>query len=126
MASGFRRFIKKVFIVCNIIVAAVFLLACLVPYLNPQTWWFMSILGLGFPFLLLALLLFLIFWLFVKRKFIFISIIAMLIGWKSITLLFSFHQQVRFDYKKPSDRLRIVTWNVARFIELKRNTNEGS
>jgi len=126
MASGFRRFIKKVFIVCNIIVAAVFLLACLVPYLNPQTWWFMSILGLGFPFLLLALLLFLIFWLFVKRKFIFISIIAMLIGWKSISLLFSFHQQVRFDYKKPADRLRIVTWNVARFIELKRNTNEGS
>jgi len=126
MASGFRRFIKKVFIICNIIVAAIFLLACLVPYLNPQTWWFMSILGLGFPFLLLALLLFLIFWLFVKRKFIFISIIAMLIGWKSISLLFSFHQQVRFDYKKPADRLRVVTWNVARFIELKRNTNEGS
>ena len=50
----------------------------------------------------------------------------MLIGWKSISLLFSFHQQVRFDYKKPADRLRVVTWNVARFIELKRNTNEGS
>jgi endonuclease/exonuclease/phosphatase family metal-dependent hydrolase len=126
MASGFRRFVKKSVIICNIVIAVVFLFACLAPYLNPQTWWFMSILGLGFPFLLLALILFLIFWLFIKRKYIFISIISMLIGWKSISLLFAVHQQIRFDYKKPADRLRIVTWNVARFIELKRNTNEGS
>jgi endonuclease/exonuclease/phosphatase family metal-dependent hydrolase len=126
MATGFRRFVKRFFIICNIILAVVFLLACLAPYLNPQTWWFVSILGLGFPFLLAVLFLFLIFWLFVKRKFIFISLVAMLIGWKSISLLFAFHQQIRFDYKKPFDHLRIVTWNVARFIELKKNNNEGS
>ncbi|MES1220785.1 MAG: endonuclease/exonuclease/phosphatase family protein, partial [Bacteroidota bacterium] len=126
MAVGFRRFIKKSFIICNILVAFVFLLACLVPYLNPTTWWFISILGLGLPFLLAALIVFLIFWLFVKRKFIFISLVAMLIGWKSISLLFAFHQQTRFDYKKRQDELRIVTWNVARFIELKQNNNEGS
>ncbi|MBS1607416.1 MAG: endonuclease/exonuclease/phosphatase family protein [Bacteroidetes bacterium] len=126
MASAFRRFVKKTAILCNCILAVIFLLACLAPYLNPEKWWFISILGLGFPFLLAGHFLFLIFWLFVKRKFIFISLITMLIGWKSISLLFAFHQQVRFDYKKPADRLRIVTWNVARFIELKKNNNEGS
>ncbi|MGC4035378.1 MAG: endonuclease/exonuclease/phosphatase family protein [Chitinophagaceae bacterium] len=124
--ARFRSFVKKSFIVINILIAVVFLLACLAPYLNPSIWWFISILGLAFPVLLLLLFLFLFFWLFVKRKFVFISIIAMLIGWKGISVLFAAHQQIRFDYKKRNNELRILTWNVARFIELKRNENEGS
>ena len=33
--------------IINIVVVFLFLLACLVPYLNPQSWWFISFLGLG-------------------------------------------------------------------------------
>lgn len=126
MAFTFRRIVKNSILTCNIIAAIIFLLTCLAPYLNPEKWWFVSILGLGFPFLLIVLFLFLIFWFFVKPKFVFISLITLLIGWKNISVVFSFHKQVRFDYKKPADHLRILTWNVARFIELKRNNNEGS
>lgn len=126
MAAAFRRFTKRVLIIINIVVAAVFLLACLAPYMDTSKWWVMSILALGFPFLLLTVILFLFFWLFVKFRYIFISIIALLIGWKNISRLFAFHTQTTFNYAKPRDVLRIVTWNVARFIELKKNTNEGS
>lgn len=58
MANKLRLFTKRFFIYTNVIVALVFLLACLVPYLNPANWWFISVLGLAFPFLLLAVILF--------------------------------------------------------------------
>ena len=126
MATAFRRFTKRVLIILNIIVAAIFLLACLAPYLDTSTWWFMSVLALGFPFLLIAVILFFIFWLFVKFKYVVISVIALLTGWKNISRLFAVHPQTTFNYAKSQAVLRIVTWNVARFIELKKNTNEGS
>ena len=50
----------------------------------------------------------------------------MLIGWKSISVFFAFHIPDKFDYNKPPNTLRVVHWNVARFMELKRNNNKGS
>jgi hypothetical protein len=35
-------FTKRFFIYSNVIVVFIFILSCLVPYLNPQTWWFIS------------------------------------------------------------------------------------
>ena len=48
------------------------------------------------------------------------------IGFKSISVFFAFHIPVTFNYKKDPGTIRIVTWNVARFVELKRNNNKGS
>jgi endonuclease/exonuclease/phosphatase family metal-dependent hydrolase len=127
MASKLRVFTKRFFIYTNIAVVLIFLLACLVPYLNPQKWWFISFLGLAFPFLLIAVLFFLAGWLIIaKPRLAVISAIALLLGFKSISVFFAFHNTAFFNYKKEPHTLRIVTWNVARFIELKRNTNKGS
>ena len=41
-------------------------------------------------------------------------------------MFFAFHNPGTFAYKKEPGTFRIITWNVARFIELKRNTNKGS
>jgi endonuclease/exonuclease/phosphatase family metal-dependent hydrolase len=127
MASKFRVFTKRFFIYSNITVVFFFLLSCLVPYLNPQKWWFISFLGLAFPFLLIVVLFFLVGWLIIaKPRLALISGIALLLGFKSISVFFAFHRSGNFNYKKEPNTLRIVTWNVARFIELKRNTNKGS
>jgi endonuclease/exonuclease/phosphatase family metal-dependent hydrolase len=125
MATKLRLFTKRLLICANVVVAFFFLLACLSPYLNPSTWWFISFLGLAFPFLLLFVLAFLIWWLFVKKKYALISGIPLLIGIKSITLFFAFHTG-NFDNAKTPGSIRIATWNVARFIEMKRNNNKGS
>src|SRR5450432_2744107 len=127
MASKFRLFTKRFFIYSNIAVVLIFLLSCLVPYLDPQKWWFISFLGLAFPFLLATVLIFLGGWLIIaKPRFAVISVIALLLGFKSITVFLAFHRTTAFSYKKEPQTLRIATWNVARFIELKRNTNQGS
>ena len=53
MASKFRLFTKRFFIFTNLLVVFFFLLACIAPYLDPQKYWFISVLGLAFPFLLI-------------------------------------------------------------------------
>lgn len=127
MANKFRLFTKRVFIYINIAVVIFFLLSCMVPYLNPRTWWFISFLGLAFPFLLIMVFFFLIGWLILmKRRLAFISGIALLMGLKSILVFFALHNPGSFSYKKEPGTIRVVSWNVARFIELKRNTNKGS
>jgi hypothetical protein len=85
-----------------------------------------SLIGLGFGFLIVTLLSFIFFWLVFNPKFIFISIVALLIGWKPITVFFAFHNPDKFDYEKPKEVLRVAHWNVGRFTEWKRNNNKGS
>lgn len=126
MASGFRLFTKRFLLTINVIIVFFFLLACLAPYVNPEKWWFMSVLSLAFPFLLIAVIICFIFWVFVKPKFAILCIIALLIGWKNTRTLFALNSQHIFNYTKKKDELRIVSWNVARFIELKKNNNKGS
>ncbi|RYY62298.1 MAG: endonuclease/exonuclease/phosphatase [Chitinophagaceae bacterium] len=65
-------------------------------------------------------------WLFTKRKLALLSAIALLLGYKSVSVLFAFHPLTGFTDKKQDGDLRVVTWNVARFIEMKRNNNQGS
>ncbi len=127
MASKLRLFTKRFFIYCNCIVVLVFLLSCLVPYLNPQKWWFFSFLGLAFPFLFVVVLGFLATWLIMlKPRIALISGIAVLISIPSILVFFAFNKPSAFNYKKDPSSIRVVTWNVARFIELKQNNNKGS
>ena len=40
--------------------------------------------------------------------------------------MFAFHFPKNFITEKNAGTIRIVTWNVARFIEMKRNNNKGS
>jgi len=127
MPTRLRRFTRRVFVVGNVLVAILFLLACLVPILNPRSWWwFISFLGLAFPFLLFLLIIFLLSWLILKPRYALISAIVLAIGINSISAFFAFHSPGAFKYTKQAGTIRVVNWNVARFIEMKRNNNKGS
>ncbi|HEY0039244.1 MAG TPA: endonuclease/exonuclease/phosphatase family protein [Flavisolibacter sp.] len=126
MAATYRRITKTIFLILNIIAAIVFLLACLAPELDPVQWWFISLLGLGFGFILITLVAFIFFWLVFKPRLMLISLLPMLIGFQSIALFFGVNTTQKFNYQKNSNVLRVAQWNVARFIEWKRNNNKGS
>ena len=109
----FRKFTKRVFIVSNIVVVIFFLLACTNAFIHPSVWWFVSLLGLIFPLLLLLVVGFLLFWLFFRsRQLCLISLVAILIGWQNIHAFFAFDVHKKFILEKPSNALRIMTWNV--------------
>jgi len=127
MANKLRLFTKRFFIYSNIALVFFFLLSCIAPYLHPQKWWFISFFGLAFPFLLVLVIFYLVGWFIIlKPKLALISGIALILSIKSIIVFFAFHRPTSFNYKKEPNTLRVMTWNVARFIELKQNNNKGS
>ncbi|MBM3412669.1 MAG: endonuclease/exonuclease/phosphatase [Bacteroidetes bacterium] len=127
MASRLRLFTKRFFIYLNWLVVLLFLLSCMIPLLHPQQWWWVSMLGLSFPILLLLVIGFFFGWLLLlKFKLIYISLLALLMGYKSIAVFIGFNAPAAFTIEKQSGTIRVVSWNVARFIELARNNNDGS
>lgn len=127
MPNKFRLFTKRFFIYCNIIVALFFLLSCLAPYLNPQKWWIISIMGLAFPVLLLIMIVFITGWLILfKYRFALFSGIILLSGIKSFITFFALNRPGTFQYQKDPKAIRVATWNVDRFIEMRKNNNKGS
>jgi endonuclease/exonuclease/phosphatase family metal-dependent hydrolase len=126
MASRFRAFAQAFLITLNILLAVFYLLACLAPYLNPHHWWFISLLGLAFTFLFFLLLFSILFWLVIRIKYALLFFIVLLFGWKSILVSFAFNLTRNFNYERQTGTVRIVTWNVARFIEIMKNNNKGS
>jgi endonuclease/exonuclease/phosphatase family metal-dependent hydrolase len=126
MPSGFRTIVKKTLIVSNVVTAFFYLLSSLAPYINPADSWLISLLGLAFPILLLLLIGFIITWLILKPRMLLLSLIILLVGYKSIGVFWSFHLASKFNYERKPSNIRIATWNVARFLEWKRNDNEKS
>ncbi|NDE77770.1 MAG: endonuclease/exonuclease/phosphatase [Chitinophagaceae bacterium] len=127
MASRLRLFTKRFFIYANWLVVLLFLLSCLIPLLHPQQWWWVSMMGLSFPVLLLLVVCFFFGWLILlKFDLIFISLIALGLGYKSIAVFIGFNAPLTFATDPGGRSIRVVSWNVARFIELARNNNKGS
>lgn len=110
----------------HLVAAVLFLLACYGPYLPPDGWWFLSFLGLGFAILLLVLVFFIFFWILFAPRYILVSLLAMLIGWKGIVSFITLRPIPDFAEQKQERTLRVMHWNVARFLELSRNDNSKS
>jgi endonuclease/exonuclease/phosphatase family metal-dependent hydrolase len=125
--SRLRLFTKKFVFLANVLAVALFLLSCLIPLLHPQQWWWVSLMGLAFPFLLFIVISFLVGWLvLLKFRLALLSVSALILGYKSIGVFIAFNAPVTFEIKKDTKSIRVVSWNVARFIELTRNNNRGS
>jgi len=115
----FRKFTRRLFIFSNLVAVIFFLLACANAFLHPGRWWFISLLGLVFPLLLLAVLCFLIAGLFFPscRTWSLVSFIALILGWSNIHSFLAFHAGKGFVADKPPHALRVLTWNIRSFDE---------
>lgn len=121
-----KRIIKKLFITLNIFVAFIYLLICLTPFLNAGKFWFIAILGLIFPLLFVALLIFFAVWFIAWSRWSLISLIAMMLSWKQVAVAFSWHLQQPFTLTKPTGNLRVLQWNVSSLDELNKESKGGT
>jgi hypothetical protein len=114
------------FIICNIVVVFSFAgLHC--PFIESTKMVVHFFLWPGISVFTFISLVFLIGWLIIlKPKLSLISAVALLLGIKSIIVFFAFHPHGAFNYAKSPQTIRIVSWNVARFVELKVSNNKGS
>lgn len=122
MAKGWiRKTTKKIFIVSNAIIVFVFLIASLSPYINPNDFWLHGILALSTPYLILLLILSALFWLITRPIWSLLPIIALLIGWQQIVVVFAWTGNAIFTKRKAENHFRIVNWNIQSFNGLSKN-----
>ncbi|HKP32282.1 MAG TPA: endonuclease/exonuclease/phosphatase family protein [Chitinophagaceae bacterium] len=112
MPGLFRKVTKRFFIVFNVIFGVLFLLACANSFLPPKTYWFIALLGLVFPVLLVLMIGFLIFWTVMRSRWAFLSLFLLLFGWFHVRAFYAFNLKPSFKEEKKPGSLRVITWNV--------------
>ncbi|MEE4257696.1 MAG: endonuclease/exonuclease/phosphatase family protein [Bacteroidales bacterium] len=97
----------------NILFAAALLLSYLSAYINPEITTFFAFLGLGYLFLMLANLLFMLYWLIRGKGKLFLSLVVILMGYASFTK----HVQVFPGREAPTEKgFNILSYNVQNMV----------
>lgn len=117
--SGFRAFL----ILLHLLTGIAFLISCYVSWFNPITYWYLGILNVGAFYLLAALVLFFIIWVISRRKYAWISVVCIALGWGPIKNLIPFRLPHSFNLQKSSQGLRVMSWNVNHFDILEHKTH---
>ena len=116
MGNFFKSVSVGAMMLLNIVVAALYLACSFAPYMHPKTWWFTGFLGLFFPYLFVLLLLFLLFWIFVRINFAFFPLLVMLAGSSAVGNHVSFKGGDEFLLKKQAGSIRFMSWNLRHFV----------
>ncbi|WP_106526440.1 endonuclease/exonuclease/phosphatase family protein [Chitinophaga niastensis] len=101
--------------IINFAVVLLFLAACLAPYISPAWFWPISFITLAFPFLLGLLVVFLFGWLFFNYRYALLSLIAILLGWKSIIAFVAFNMPSGNKAATTSTSFTVMSYNVSQF-----------
>jgi endonuclease/exonuclease/phosphatase family metal-dependent hydrolase len=96
-------------------VAALALMATyLSVYISPAKFWIFAFIGMGYPFILIINVLFVLFWIIFRKWYVFISIVAIAIGWNILREYFQFQPRVK-DPVIREKQIRLLTFNVRLF-----------
>lgn len=114
------KFLKKSILVLNVLLVVSLILAYLSPYFDPNEIWVFSIFGLFYPILLLTNLCMIVFWMFVDFKYLFLSLVTVLLGWV--------HLQGFVNFSAPDNGnsdLKIMSYNLAFSWPLRSGSKES-
>ncbi len=117
--------LRRILIFVNLGVIIIYLLVCLVPFIDTGENWFIALAGLGFSLLFFALVLFIILWAILKSRWFWVSVIALLLGFQQIMAVFAFHIPQKFSFDKQPNTLRVMQWNVSSWDEVNKKKKGG-
>ncbi len=111
----FRRLTKKFFVIVNITIALFFLIACYVRWFPESVSWIAGFITIISFYLLAALIIFLIFWLFASPRYMLISALVLAFSLNKIRNIIPLRFSSSFTTEKQAKSIRIMSWNVASF-----------
>lgn len=114
----------KIVLALNIIASLLLLLSSVSSNISPGRFWPAAFLGLTYPYLFILNILFIIFWLIFKIRYILVSLIVILIWWKSPALFITYNKSVDTD----SSYFKVMSYNVRLFglFEVKKGKSQKS
>lgn len=124
-----RSFLSKFILFLNALAIITLLLCYLATVTNPAKYWYFAFFGLSYPFILLANLVFVVYWLIRKKWYAIISLFTILIGYQSLTYTIGFRGKTNPPLTKDSSAIKLMTYNVHYFkkfgAELDTSTRNG-
>jgi endonuclease/exonuclease/phosphatase family metal-dependent hydrolase len=110
---------KAVLKAFNWLVALLLLISYLSPYINPVVFWPVAFLGLSYPFILAGNIMFVLFWLIKRKKYLWISFFAILVGWSHVgnlaQLYLPFDNNEEEEYVSSNTSFKVLSYNVRLF-----------
>src|SRR5258706_16207524 len=104
--------VSKTVFFFNIFAAVSLLLSGCAQYFSPATFWFISFFGIAYQFILLANILFVIYWVIRWRKQVYFPLTAILLTSLCIPKII----QIRFSHPAvPSSAFKVLSYNVRLF-----------
>ncbi|MCX6244226.1 MAG: endonuclease/exonuclease/phosphatase family protein [Bacteroidetes bacterium] len=116
-------FFRRLMLVINILAVAALLCAYAAAYISPARYWFFAFCGLAYPYILLLNLFFILLWLLSWKKFIFISILAVLLGYNQLLSMVQYRKQDAQGH--PQGALKILSYNVHSLYEIQKTGKKG-
>ncbi len=118
-----RKTVKYVLFLLNMLFSLSLILACFGGGLFDGTVWITGLFSFACIYLLAAVLIFFVFWLFAKPALTLISIATIFLCWKPLKQVFPLNASSDFNFKKNASAIRIMSWNVELFNILEYKTH---
>jgi len=124
MAKPFlKRVTKTFFILFNILLSVLFLAGANIQYFHPPGWWFIGLLVMSLPYLILLLVLFFFLWVSIRSAWLVLPVLSLAIGWHAIQNIIPFNYSSKFKLEKEPNTLRVMSWNVELFDIVEHKTH---
>lgn len=107
--------IDKLFLWINFGLCSALLVSYLAPITNPTKFWPIAFFGLAYPYLLVANMVMVAYWLIRRSWWLFLPVICIAIGWQILNKNIGFRSQSVENYTPGVDKVRMMTYNVHSF-----------
>ncbi len=120
-----QSFLDRIIFQINLLAALLLLITYPAPFVNPQQFWFVSILGLLYPFALFINCIFILYWLLKRSAYLLFSLIVVVLGWNLLSHSFAFNL-FSSPSQEPDNAVKIMSYNVQNFDLYNWNENIDS
>ncbi len=120
-----KRLVYKFILYFNIILALLIISSQLSIYVSPAKFWPFAFLGLIYPYILIANIIMIVFWLLFRKKEFLISLVAILTGWNILTSVvqpnFNFLKKKEISekytrsFREENQIIKVLSFNVRAF-----------
>ncbi|MEO5911146.1 MAG: endonuclease/exonuclease/phosphatase family protein [Pelobium sp.] len=109
-----NSFLQKTFLFFNYIAIICLLLSYLATITDPAKNWYFTHFGLGYPFILLINILFILIWVIFRKWYFLLSLIIIIVGYQPLKRTFGFRLATKTSTIN-STTIKLMTWNVHLF-----------
>jgi endonuclease/exonuclease/phosphatase family metal-dependent hydrolase len=109
-----KKFLTKIFLIANVSAALLLIITYFSVYVSPASSWIFAFIGMGYPYILVVNLLFIILWLVFRKWLFLISIFCIAMGWTTFRKFFQFQPKIAEPVLRENT-IRLLTYNVRLF-----------